>query len=185
MHQETKRRWSAKTIVFMGFFVAMNIVLTRFCSIDLGPFRLGFGPAATIMSGLWLGPLAGGVVGMVADLIGCLIDGYAINPLITVSAILWGVVPGSIGLRLAKGSTKRKTVGICASVVVAAVLSTIIFNTAGMVLFMGYSLYAILPGRLIQFAVMTPLLCVITVSLYLSPLTQILEGYLRERRARA
>ena len=57
MHQEAKRRWSAKTIVFMGFFVAMNIVLTRFCSIDLGPFRLGFGPAATIMSGLWLGPL--------------------------------------------------------------------------------------------------------------------------------
>ena len=110
---------------------------------------------------------------------------YAINPLITVSAILWGVVPGAMGLRLAKGSTKRKTVGICASVVVAAVLSTIIFNTAGMVLFMGYSLYAILPGRLIQFAVMTPLLCVITVSLYLSPLTQILAGYLRERRARA
>ena len=122
---------------------------------------------------------------MVADLIGCLIDGYAINPLITVSAILWGVVPGAMGLRLAKGSTKRKTVGICASVAAAAVLSTIIFNTAGMVLFMGYSLYAILPGRLIQFAVMTPLLCVITVSLYLSPLTQILAGYLRERRARA
>ncbi len=110
MHQETKRRWSAKTIVFMGFFVAMNIVLTRFCSIDLGPFRLGFGPAATIMSGLWLGPLAGGVVGMVADLIGCLIDGYAINPLITVSAILWGVVPGAMGLRLAKGSTKERPV---------------------------------------------------------------------------
>lgn len=106
-----KRRWSAKTIVFMGFYVAMNIVLTRFCSIDLGPFRLGFGPAATIMSGLWLGPLAGGVVGMVADLIGCLIDGYAINPLITVSAILWGVVPGAMGLRLAKGSTKKKDRG--------------------------------------------------------------------------
>lgn len=86
-----KRKWSVKTVVFMGFFVAMNIVLTRFCSVNLGPFRLGFGPASTIMSGLWLGPLAGGVVGMVADLIGCLIDGYAVNPFITVSAILSGV----------------------------------------------------------------------------------------------
>ncbi len=113
MHQETKRRWSAKTIVFMGFFVAMNIVLTRFCSIDLGPFRLGFGPAATIMSGLWLGPLAGGVVGMVADLIGCLIDGYAINPLITVSAILWGVVPGAMRDSSGERKHKKKDRGDC------------------------------------------------------------------------
>lgn len=96
-----------------------------------------------------------------------------------------GRCAGSNGASSGERKHKRKTVEICASVVVAAVLSTIIFNTAGMVLFMGYSLYAILPGRLIQFAVMTPLLCVITVSLYLSPLTQILAGYLRERRARA
>lgn len=178
-----KRKWSVKTVVFMGFFVAMNIVLTRFCSVNLGPFRLGFGPASTIMSGLWLGPLAGGVVGMVADLIGCLIDGYAVNPFITVSAILWGVVPGVLELRLARGNARRKTVGISVSVVTAAVLSTIFFNTMGLVLFMGYNLYAILPGRLIQFAVMTPLLCVIAVTLYLSPLTNILAGYFREQRA--
>lgn len=179
-----KRKWSAKTVVFMGFFVAMNIVLARFCSIDLGPFRLGFGPAATIMAGLWLGPLAGGVVGMMADLVGCLLDGYAVNPLITVAAILWGVVPALMGLRLAKGSVKKKTAGIAGSVVAAALLSTVCFNTLGLVLFMGYNFYAIFPGRLIQFAVMTPLLCVIVVSLYLSPLTNIIAGYLREQRAR-
>lgn len=73
--------------------------------------------------------------------------------------------------------------GISVSVVTAAVLSTIFFNTMGLVLFMGYNLYAILPGRLIQFAVMTPLLCVIAVTLYLSPLTNILAGYFREQRA--
>lgn len=184
MHQK-KGKWTVETVVFMSFFVAMNIVLTRFCSIELGPYRLGFGPAAIIMSGLWLGPAAGGIVGLVSDLIGCLIKGYAVNPFITISAIVWGVVPAVMSLKFRKGSTGKVTAGISVSVASAAVLSTLIFNTAGMVLFMGYSFYAIFPGRVIQFAIMTPILCVIAVSLYLSPLTRILAGYLRERGAGA
>ena len=45
--------------------------------------------------GLWLGPVAGGVCGLCADIIGCFMKGYAVNPFITVAAILWGVLPVS------------------------------------------------------------------------------------------
>lgn len=181
---QNKRKWTVETVVFMGFFVAMNIVLTRFCSIELGPYRLGFGPAAIIMSGLWLGPAAGGIVGLVSDLIGCLLKGYAVNPFITVSAIVWGVLPAAMSVWFRKGSSRKITLGISVSVAAAAVLSTLVLNTAGMVVFMGYSFYAIFPGRAVQFAVMTPILCVIAVSLYLSPLTKMIAGFLKGRRAR-
>ncbi|MCD8153198.1 MAG: folate family ECF transporter S component [Clostridiales bacterium] len=170
--QKNKQGWSIKTVVFMALFVAMNIVLTRVFVIDLGAYRISVGSVATILAGLWLGPIAGGVCGLVSDLLGCVLRGYAVNPLITVAAILWGFLPPLCRPILAKLQSRvKKTVVLCVVLFITAVCSSLICTTAGLVLFLGYNLYAILPGRLVQFCIMIPIYCVLTSLLYFSPLT--------------
>lgn len=176
MEKNRKSYWNVKTLVFMALLVAMHLVLTRVLVIELGAYRISVGSVCTILAGLWLGPVAGGVSGFAADIIGCFMKGYAINPLITVAAVLWGVVPALIKPLWASKSKKAKTVGMTVSVVITAVFSSLVFTTAGLVLFMGYPFLAIMPGRLVQFVIMIPIYCVLTCLLYFSPLTSMVAG---------
>lgn len=179
----SKQHWNVATLVYMALLVALHLVLTRVFVIELGAYRISIGSVATIMAGLWLGPVAGGVCGFAADIIGCFMKGYAVNPFITVAAILWGVIPALAKPFFANRTKKGKTVGICVSVVITAIFSSLILTTAGLVLIMGYNFYAIMPGRLVQFACMIPIYCVLSCILYLSPLTSmVMSGISRTAR---
>lgn len=160
----------------MALLVAMQLVLSRVLVIDLGPYRITVGSVCTVLAGLWLGPVAGGVCGLCADIIGCFIKGYAVNPLITVAAILWGVLPALMKPMFIHKEKTGKTVGICISVVLTGILSSLVCTTAGLVLILGYNFYAIMPGRLVQFAIMIPIYCVLTCLLYFSPVTSMVVG---------
>ena len=155
----------------MALMIAMHLVLTRILVIDLGAYRISLGSATTILAGLWLGPVAGGVCGFCADVLGCFMKGYAVNPFITAAAVLWGVIP-ALAKGFMQGKTRKgKTVAICISVALTALCSSLILTTAGLVLMNGYNLYAILPGRVVQFVIMIPTYCVVTCLMYFSPLT--------------
>ena len=64
---------------------------------------------------------------------------------------------------------------MCVKVFISAILGTLVFTTAGLVL-MGANFFGIMPGRLVQFAIMTPIYCVLTTLLYFSPLTSLVVG---------
>lgn len=171
MEKTKKTTWDTRTLVFMGLMVALHIVLTRLLVIELGFSRFTLGSVSTILAGLWLGPVAGGVCGLVSDLLGCLIKGYAVNPLITLAAILWGVVPALFKPLMGRKGKGQKLIWLCVGVVVSSVFCSLIFTTLGLVLIQGYNFYAIMPTRLVQWATMTPVYCVVTAAVYLSPVT--------------
>ena len=173
---QKKQTWNVKTLVFMALLIAMHLVLTRVLVIDLGAYRISVGSVTTILAGLWLEPIAGGVCGLCADIIGCFMKGYAVNPFITVAAILWGVLPALARPLLANKKKTGKTVVICISIVITAILSSLVLTTAGLVIMLGYNFYAIMPGRLVQFVIMIPIYCVLTCLLYFSPLTAMVAG---------
>ncbi|MCC8066747.1 MAG: folate family ECF transporter S component [Clostridiales bacterium] len=174
MHKNKKNVWDTRTVVFLGLLIAMHIVLTRLIVIELGSYRITVGCVCTILAGLWFGPVGGGICGLVADLLGCLLKGYAVNPLITIAAMMWGIIPALCRPVMSGGKTK-KTVFLCVGVVLASICSTLGFTTTGLALINGgkfwVSFTALLPGRTMQWAIMTPIYCVLTVVLYLSPLT--------------
>ncbi len=176
MNVKSNEKWNLKTIVFLGVLVAMHLVLTRIFVIELGFGRISLGSVCTILAGLWFGPAAGALVGFSADVLGCLMKGYALNPLITIAAMLWGMIPVLFRPLFSKGSKTKKHLGLSAGITVSAMFCTLGFGTAGLVLINGYNFYAIMPARLIQFCVMTVIYCLITNLLYFSPLTSVVKG---------
>ena len=83
--RKNKQTWSVKTLVFLALLVAIQLVLSRVLVIDLGVYRITLGTVATVLAGLWMGPVAGGVEGAVADIIGCFMKGYGVNPQVLLS----------------------------------------------------------------------------------------------------
>lgn len=83
---------AALSVVFARLIVPMPNATTRF-SIEAVPIFL---------SGALFGPLAGGLVGFTADLVGCLFSGYGYNPIFCIPPILYGVCAGLFRPWLAK-----------------------------------------------------------------------------------
>lgn len=101
------KRFSVRTLAAGGVLIALNVVLSRLVSIPIGnAFRISLGSVPIILSGLWLGPLAGGICGAAGDLMGCLVAGYAPNPFITASTVLMGVIPGLFREYLTRGTNR-------------------------------------------------------------------------------
>lgn len=172
---------NVRRIVFMALIVAMHLILTRVFVIELGAYRISLGSVCTILAGLWMGPVAGALCGVASDLLGCFMRGYAINPIITFAAMMWGVLPALMKPILTDKSKKAKTVGIVVIVFVTSLVSSLVLTTAGLVVIQGYNFYAIAPGRVIQFVILVPIYCVVTSLMYFSPLTQMVSESVASR----
>ena len=83
---KNESRISVRTLTAMALLIAMSIVFSRVLSISTGFVRFNLGSLPVLLAGILFGPWAGFVVGMVADIIGGVLAGYAINPLITLGA---------------------------------------------------------------------------------------------------
>ena len=89
-----KSRNSLQRLVLVSLFAALSIVFGKILKISIGDsIRLSFENLPIILSSFVLGPVFGGIVGGIADIIGCILVGYAINPIITLASILMGVIP--------------------------------------------------------------------------------------------
>src|SRR6056297_2899486 len=97
---------STKKIAYLSFLTALTIILTRILSIRIPiagveGVRIGFGALPIIFAGVAFGPVAGGIVGALGDLLG-----YFINPLgaymphFTLTSFLTGFIPGFMVLYL-------------------------------------------------------------------------------------
>lgn len=99
------KKLSSKNIAYYALLIALNVVLTRVGSIRIGGggteiVRIGFGGFPIIFAGIVFGPLAGGIVGAVGDIIGMIISPMGpYMPHFTLSAALTGAIPGLIMMK--------------------------------------------------------------------------------------
>ncbi len=90
-----KALFSIHRLVFMGIMVSLSIVLGKYLAFNLGGvLRFSLENLPILFTGIALGPLSGCAVGLVSDLIGCLLVGYEINPFILVASGLIGLLSG-------------------------------------------------------------------------------------------
>lgn len=145
-----------RQITFAAMLTAISIVLERFITItppsNMLDFRITLSNVPLIVASIFISPLAGGLGGIVSDIIGCFISGYAPFPLLTVAPFITGFLPGVITRYTAINSTKasffKKAVIIVLSVFVTHLLSSVLVTTYGLSVMRGMGFVPMLITRL-------------------------------------
>lgn len=121
---------NARVLCFAAMLAAMSLILGKFLQIP-NPFqqiiRISFENLPILLSGITMGPLIGAVTGAVADLLGCVLYGYSINPLITLGAAATGLVSGFLARYVVRRPVSLQVIvcGACAHLVGSVVLKSL------------------------------------------------------------
>ena len=149
---------SVRTLTMLALLVAMSIVFSRVLSISTGFVRFNLGSLPVLLAALLFGPWAGFAVGVVADMIGGVLAGYAINPLITLGAGAIGLVAGYAWQKLGSLSIVLR---LSVSVLLGHIVGSMVINSLALRIFYGYAWSVLLtriPNAIVLAAVNTVLL---------------------------
>ncbi len=147
-------------ITYTAILSALSVVANIFSIQILGTSNyLSFAYIPTFIAGIYLGVWAGGMVGLVGDILGCLIMPQgAWNPIITLATMLLGVIPALVWKATAN-TNWNNVFKLILSLVLTCLICTSGLNTLGLWLMYGngkgYWVYLIarLPFQLIMVAV--------------------------------
>lgn len=153
-----------KVMVAASLLAAMSIVCGKYLAFGVGNvLRFSFENLPIILAGMLFGPVVGATVGAAADIIGCLLVGYTLNPVITVGAAAIGFVGGTAyGLFMHK---TRLCQGLCVSISVAAahICGSVLIKTFGLAVFYDMPFPVLLLWRFVNYliigAIEAALLC--------------------------
>lgn len=149
---------SVRTLTMLALLTAMSIIFARVLTVSTGFLRFNLGALPTLLAAIWFGPVGGFAVGAVADMIGGILSGYSINPLITLGAGAVGLVAG---LAWQKLPNLKLTLRLGCSVLMGHIVGSMIINSLALHIFYNYPwslLAARIPNALVLSAVNTVLL---------------------------
>ena len=141
-HSAAASMKDVRVLTIMAMLAALSIIFGKVLAFTAGPFRVSFENLPILMAGMFLGAPAGFLVGIIADIIGCLIVGYSINPIITLGAGCIGLLAGLV-YRLLK--EKPLPVRVYSAVMTAHVIASMIIKSAGLMLYYHYTLAGVAP----------------------------------------
>ncbi|MFS8501917.1 MAG: folate family ECF transporter S component [Caldicoprobacter sp.] len=115
---------SMRVIVLSGLLIALNIVLTSFLAI---PGVISFGGFPIIFGGIVLGPVAGGIIGAIGDVLSFIVrPSGTFMPHFTLTSALTGIIPG-IMVRLLKVDFERPSLWkVLASILLGQTITSVI-----------------------------------------------------------
>ena len=144
---------NTRRLVTIAFFIALEVVLTRFLSIQTDFLRIGFGFLPVACVGILFGPLWAGAAYAVGDVLGMLIfPSGSYFPGFTASAFLIGCI---YGLFLHKKNSSILRILIPVLLVCLGV--NLFLDTLWLNILYGQAYLALLPLRAIKCAVMVPI----------------------------
>ena len=133
MRRANGRSHHLRILCAAALLAALSIVLGKYLAINVtDSIRFSFENLSILLAGIFLGPLVGGIVGAVADLVGCLMVGYAINPIITLGAVLIGVTSGLVSRLLTRHNHPLTAIRVFAAVFPAHILGSVLVKSLGL-----------------------------------------------------
>ncbi len=120
-----------------ALLTALSIVLGKYLAISTPIFRFSLENLPILLAGVFFGPVVGGAVGLIADLVGCVMVGYTINPLVALGGTLVGVLSGTVVLISRRGGRPLKPAAIVVAVAVAHVVGSMVVKTIGLAIYYG------------------------------------------------
>lgn len=169
-------------IVTLSVLVALQVVLTRFCSFNAWNVRIGLGFTALVIAAIFYGPVAAAIVGGLGDFIGSIaFPTGSYFPGFTLTQVLMGLVFGFALYRkyynaplFSFGSTQSQPEGttltgtaltqiirILIAVLINQCILSLLMNTLWISILYGSSFTGLLSTRAMQAAVTAPIQIII------------------------
>lgn len=145
--------FSTKTLAYCALMVALNVVVGRLLTFmpDANTrFSLGIGSMLTFLSGVFFGPVAGGLVGFASDFINALFTGHGYNPIFCLPPILYGVVGGLFRGMLAK---KMSLPRVALAYAIPVLFGSVLYQSWAIGMISGKGFLVFLSSRSVQFAI--------------------------------
>ncbi len=163
-----------RKIVALSLLSAMSIILGKYLAIPWGDIlRFSLENMPIFFAGFIFGPLEAVLVATVADLVGCLLVGYTINPLITLGGIVLGLI-GSLCFHFGK---KLPTLPrIVVSIVLGHLAGSVVIKTIGLSAFYGIGIWELMAWRLFNYILVSLLDGTVLFALFKSPVPDIARG---------
>ncbi len=146
-------RSNTQKLVVIAFLIAIEVILTRFCSIQTDILRIGFGFLPIAVAGIMFGPLWAGAAYAIGDILGMLIfPSGAFFPGFTLTAFLTGC---TYGLFLHKKMPSFKTIVV--PVLIVCMVLNLFLDTLWLSILYGQGYLFIFPARIVKCALMMPI----------------------------
>lgn len=148
------QRSMVQKLAHVGLLVAVEVVLSRFLSISTFNLKIGFGFIPVAIAAVLYGPMWGAVTAGLADFLGAVL--FPIGPYFpgfTLTAMLMGASFGFFLYRERGGSLGR----VIAAVAINRIPLSLGLNTLWISVLYGKGFMALLPGRVLQEAVLIPI----------------------------
>lgn len=145
------KKFDVRALTALGLLVAVEIVLSRFCSISAWNMKIGFGFLPVAVAAVMYGPLSAGIVAALGDFIGAIL--FPIGPYFpgfTLTAFLTGLI---FGLFLYKKQSASRIFG---AVIVNQLILSLLLNTLWISVLYGSPFHTLLPVRITQCAILGP-----------------------------
>ena len=154
-------------LVTLSLLVAISIICGKYLAIRGGEvLRFSFENLPILLAGILFGPLAGAAVGIVADLIGCLLVGYAINPIITLGAALIGLVAGLLWKLFVRFETLSLNFRLVIVGCFSHFVGSVIVKTFGLAAFYSFPIEVLFLWRLLNYAIIGAIECILLCLLF-------------------
>lgn len=153
-----------KRLVLGAMLSAVSVVIGMFCKSFLnfgdGLWRITFENLPIILAGIFLGPVTGGMAGIVSDLVSYLLSPqtYPPNLIVTLGACMVGVVSGLMAKYVVR---KRGTGQIVLSAFAAHVVGSMIIKPMGLFQFYQWAVLVRIPLYLVIAPLEIFLLCLL------------------------
>ena len=163
-----KKRRAAKAallrLTFGAMLAAMSVIIGMICKSYLnfgeGLLRVTFENLPIILAGIFLGPITGGMVGIISDLMSYLLSPqtFALNPIITLGACMVGVMSGLVAKFVVR---ERGIKQIILSASAAHIVGSMIIKPVGLFQFYQWSVLVRIPLYLVIAPLEIFLLCLL------------------------
>ncbi len=149
-----KNRVPLKALVMMAMLSAISIVLGKFLAINVGEvLRFSFENLPIIFAGIAFGPLGGALVATVADLVGCVLVGFTINPLVTLGAFSIGFFSGLFYIIFNRFLCLKKGPSVALTLALSHLFGSVVIKTFGLAAFYDMPFIILMLWRLLNYTV--------------------------------
>lgn len=153
MTNQSKHKLNSKTLTQLALLIALQVILTRFLSIQTPIVRIGFGFLPLAVMGIMYGPKIAFVGGIISDILGFFM--FPTGTYFPGFTLTTGLTALIFGIFLYNKTYSIKHV-IIASVVVCLGLN-LCLDTYWLSILLGKGYLALLPTRIVKSLVMIPI----------------------------